>query len=88
MLDIMMQVLTSGLAFIPSPAGAIASTIAKNLLITAAQSGFITKLIMPMSSSNSQLVQMQDIAANASNLMSQLQVQVSQTLAPIQNNGT
>ena len=85
LLDSLMQALTSGLAFIPGPE----SLIAKSVLNGAAQSGFITKLVMPMGdTANTQLEEMQDLAANASQLMSQMQSQIAQTLPPIQNDGT
>lgn len=79
-----MQALTSGLAFVPGPD----KLIMKSMLAAAAQSGFVTKLVLPISNTLSdQLVEIEDLQSNASILISTMQTHIAQTLPYMVNDG-
>jgi hypothetical protein len=80
-MDSVMQAITSGLAFVPGPE----AYFGKAILNAAAQSAFVTKFAFPVGTADSQLVEMQDLAKNASTLIFNLTTNIAQMLPPIEN---
>lgn len=77
-----MQVLTSGLAFIPGPE----AVIGKTLVAAIAQSGFITKFAVPMGNTASeQTTTIEDLSANASSFMAEMQHNIARMLPVLLN---